>query len=347
MFTGFKSAIGLNTKLRCLSRGIATASKSTKLGIVGCGNVGNAVANNLLRKGFQVVAAFDPNKDQLEKMPKGITHAKTPREVVDMVDVVITGLPRPPNVKAAAEGPDGILAGLTTDKTWIDHSTTNYEQTLEYSDKAKSQGSHVLEAPITGGLEALKQAQMVVHLGGDIAVASAMNPILEASYSGIFYVGPIGSAMMVKVVSNMLAAVNIVSMGEVLMLAKKAGVDLKTFWNAIRLSAGNSFVWETGSPVVFNETYDPGFTMALLCKDLQLGCDMAKKFEVPMDMNHFALSIYLRTMYQFGGEAGCYAPPKTYEVALGERLGTPGFENWTYENKIQDGSLFVSHKGID
>lgn len=346
MFTGVKLTTGINTALRWVGRGIATATKSTKLGVVGCGNVGNAVANNLLIKGYPVVAAFDTNQACLEKMPKGIVRAKTPREVVDMVDVVVTGLPRPPNVKAAAEGPDGILAGLTTDKVWIDHSTTDYEQTLEYSDQAKSQGSHVLEAPITGGLEALKKAQMVVHLGGDPAVANAMTPILEASYCAIFYVGPIGSAMLVKVVSNMLACVNVVAMGEVLMLAKKAGVDLKTFWNAIRVSAGGSFVWETGAPVVFNGTYDPGFTMALLCKDLQLGYNMARKFEVPMEMNHLALSVYLRGMYQFGAEAGCYVPPKTYEMALGESLNIPGFENWTYENKIHDGSLIVSHNGI-
>lgn len=349
MLVGIRSIFGtgLGRPLQHhLFRGLTTVSKSTKIGIVGCGNVGNAVAHNLVKSGYPVVAAFDSDKVRLAKMPKGIVHAKTPREVAEKADVIVTGLPRPPNVKAAAEGPDGILASLTKDKVWIDHSTTDYEQTLEFSEKAKSEGAYVLEAPITGGLEALKKGQMVVHLGGDKDVADAMSPLLNPSFSGIFYVGPIGSAMMVKVVSNMLACVNIVAMGEVLMLAKKANIDLKTFWDAIRLSAGNSYAWETGAPLLFNGTYDPGFTMALLCKDLQLGYDMARKYEVPMDMNQLVLSIYRQTMYQLGEEAGCYIPPKICEMALGESLNIPNFKNWTYDNAFHKGSLIVTHKDI-
>ncbi|XP_047479746.1 L-threonate dehydrogenase-like [Penaeus chinensis] len=258
-----------------------------------------------------------------------------------------SGLPRPPNVKAAAEGPDGILAGLSEGKVWIDHSTTDYEQTLAFGEEAETRGGHVLEAPITGGLEALKKGQMVVHVGGDQQVADAMRPILDASYNKVFYVGKIGSAMMVKVVSNMLACVHIIAMGEVLMLAKRSGLNLKTFWDAIRVSAGNSFVWETGAPLIFNGCYDPGFTMALQNKDLQLGYDMARKFEVPMDMHQLALSIYRRTQYQLGDEAGCYSPPKTYELALGESLQVQDFKDWTYDNEIYKGSLVVSHNNLD
>ncbi|KAK7069189.1 hypothetical protein SK128_023779 [Halocaridina rubra] len=339
----------LNVSAACchLQRGITTVSKSTKIGIVGCGNVGNAVAHNLVKNGYNVVAAFDTDSTTVGQMPMGIAHAKTPREVTEMTDVIVTGLPKPPNVKAAAEGPDGILTALKNDKVWIDHSTTDFQQTRVFSERARSQGGHVLEAPITGGLEALKKGQMVVHLGGDKEVAEAMEPLLKASYMGIFHVGGIGSAMIVKVVSNMLCCVNIIAMAEVLLLAKKADIDLKTFWDAIRMSAGDSFAWETGAPLIFNGTYDPGFTMALLCKDLQLGYDMARKYEVPMDMHQFALSIYYRTMYQFGGEAGCYTPPKTYEIAMKESLNIPNFRKWTYDNEIHKGSLIVTHENVE
>lgn len=341
MLSGLRAAERLQ-----LARAIATASKATKVGVVGCGNVGNAVANNLSRKGFTVAAAFDTDESRAGAMPSGVAVARSPREVAEMCDVIVTGLPRPPNVKAAAEGPDGILAGLSKDKVWIDHSTTDYEQTLAFGEEAAKRGGHVLEAPITGGLEALKKGQMVVHVGGDKQVADAMRPILDASYNEVFYVGEIGSAMMVKVVSNMLACVHIIAMGEVLMLAKRSGLNLKTFWDAIRVSAGNSFVWETGAPLIFNGQYDPGFTMALQNKDLQLGYDMARKFEVPMDMHQLALSIYRRTQYQLGDEAGCYSPPKTYELALGESLQVQDFKDWTYDNEIYKGSLVVSHNNI-
>ncbi|XP_076068881.1 2-hydroxy-3-oxopropionate reductase-like [Oratosquilla oratoria] len=328
-------------------RELATASKTTKIGIVGCGNVGSAVSRNLLKHGFPVVAASDKEQGKLTDLPEGIKTVSTSREVGELSDVIITGLPRPPDLKAMAEGPDGLLAGMGPGKVWIDHSTTDYHQTIAFNEEALAKGGHVLEAPITGGLEALKKGQMVAHIGGDKAVADAMMPILQASFNEIFYVGEIGSAMLVKVVSNMLAGVHIVAMAEALMLAKRSGLDLKRFWDAIRVSAGNSFVWETGAPVVFNGTYDPGFPMELLCKDLQLGYDMAKEFRVPMEIHQLAFAIYRRTQYQMGDDAGCYSPPKTYELALDESLNIPGFENWSYDNEIHKRSLVVSHSGLD
>lgn len=327
-------------------RSITTVTKDTTVGIVGCGNVGSAVAHNLLRQGFKVVAAYDMDAERLAAMPSSVARTTSPRLVAAAADVIVTGLPRPPNLKAAAEGPDGILAGLTEGKVWIDHSTTDCDQTKEYSEAASKQGAHVLEAPITGGLEALKKGQMVVHVGGSREVAEAVNPILKPSFCEIFYVGDIGAAMMVKVVSNMLACVHVIAMGEVLMLAKRSNLDLRTFWNAIRVSAGNSFVWETAGPLIFSGSYDPGFPITLQNKDLQLGYDMARKYEVPMDMHQFALSIYRRTQYQLGDEAGCYSPPRTYEIALNESLQVKGFDTWEYDNEIYNDSLVVSHSGL-
>ncbi|XP_045618258.1 2-hydroxy-3-oxopropionate reductase [Procambarus clarkii] len=333
----------------CISmkRGVATATKATTLGVVGCGNVGQAVTHNLVRKGFRVVGAYDPDPARLADLPPGVPALSCAREVAEAAQVVITGLPRPPNVKAAAEGPEGILAGLSEGKVWIDHSTTDSEQTKRYCEEALATGAHVLEAPITGGLEALKKGQMVVYLAGERSVAEAMKPILEASYLEVLYIGEVGTAMLVKVVSNMLACVHVIAMGEVLMLAKRANLDLKVFWEAIRLSAGNSFVWETGAPVVFTGSYDPGFSLALQNKDLQLGYDMARKYEAPMDIHQATLAIYRRTQYQMGAEAGCYSPPKILELALGESLNIPNFKNWSYDNEIYKGSVVVSHNGVE
>ncbi|KAK3874980.1 hypothetical protein Pcinc_020129 [Petrolisthes cinctipes] len=320
---------------------------TTTVGVVGCGNVGKAVVHNLVRAGYKVVAAYDLDSTRFKDLPSCIEPVASPRQVAEKVDVVITGLPRPANVKAAVEGSHGLMAGLTKDKVWIDHSTTDPNQTKVYSEEAEGKGAHVLEAPITGGMTSLKKGQMVVHIGGQPQVAEAMTPLLKASYKEVFYVGEIGMAMLVKVVSNMLACVNVVAMGEVLMLAKRAGLDLNTFWRAIRVSAGNSFVWETGAPLVFNGQYDPGFPLTLQNKDLQLGYDMAIKYQVPIDLHQAVMAIYRRSQYQLGDEAGCYSPPKTYELALGESINIPGFEEWSYDNEIINGSLVVKHSGLD
>ncbi|KAL7637070.1 UNVERIFIED_CONTAM: hypothetical protein RMT77_012828 [Armadillidium vulgare] len=327
-----------------LAKNIGTISKASKIGIVGCGNVGNAVAKNLLKKGFPVVGMFDTYSHKMDDMPKEIKKCSSPREVAEISDVCITGLPKPGNVMEAAEGSQGILEGLSEGKIWIDHSTTDFEQTLDFSKKAKSRGAHVLEAPITGGLLALQKGQMVVHIGGQKEILDSVKPILEASYKEIFFVGDIGSAMIVKVVSNMLATINAVAAGEVLLLAKKANIDLKTFFDAIRVSAGNSFAWETCVPLILNGKYDPGFTMELLCKDLQLGYDLGRKFRVPLNLNQLTLAISRSAQYKYGDSTGCYSQPKLYEDTTGESLRHPSFGKWSYENDLIEGSIVVRHK---
>ncbi|KAB7504348.1 2-(hydroxymethyl)glutarate dehydrogenase [Armadillidium nasatum] len=197
---------------------------------------------------------FDTHSHKMDDMPKQIKKCSSPREVAKISDVCITGLPKPGNVMEAAEGSQGILEGLSEGKIWIDHSTTDFEQTLDFSKKAKSRGAHVLEAPITGGLLALQKGQMVVHIGGQKEISDSVRPILEASYKEIFYVGDIGSAMIVKVVSNMLATINAVAAGEVLLLVP---LDLNQLTLAISRRAQYKYGDTTGCyshPKLYEDT---------------------------------------------------------------------------------------------
>ncbi len=156
----------------------------------------------------------------------------------------------PSDVKAVAEGSNGLLSGLSQSKIWIDHSTTDHEATLSFNKVADCKGASLIEAPITGGLAALEKGQMTVFLAGDKVVADKLRPLMKVSFQNVLYTGAIGTAMIPKVFSNLLAAVNMIAGSEVMMVAKKAGLDMKTFWDCIRSSSGNSFVWETGSPMV-------------------------------------------------------------------------------------------------
>ncbi|XP_064122548.1 2-(hydroxymethyl)glutarate dehydrogenase-like [Macrobrachium nipponense] len=329
-------------------RNLATATKDTRVGVIGCGQVGNAICHNLTRKGYNVVAACDTDASKLDAIPSSIKRLVTPADVVKASEVIFTCLPKPPNVRTVAEGPDGILGSLSKGQVWIDHSTTEFEQTEIYMEEVKKLGGHMLESPITGGLEALQKGQMIALVGGDKAVVDAVQPLFDASYSKTFYVGDtVGAAMVIKVMSNSLCCVHVIAMGEALMMGKRANIDLRTFWEGIRLSVGNSYVWETAAPVIFNGgSYDPGFSLSLQNKDLQLGYDMARKFKVPMEMHHMALGVYRRAEYQYGEEAGCYIPPKGMEDALNESLQIPGFEKWGYNIVIEEGSLNIRHEGI-
>ncbi len=133
----------------------------------------------------------------------------------------LSGLPKPMHVKAASEGPDGILSGLSSGKVWVDHSTTDHRQSKGFESAAASAGAAFLEAPITGGMDALRKGQMVAHVGGDRAAFDRVRPVLAASYGTTMYTGEVGSAMLIKVVSNMLCCVQVVAMGEVLMLGNR------------------------------------------------------------------------------------------------------------------------------
>eukprot|EP00093_Oithona_nana_P001212 01212.XXX_4016_2589_1 [CDS] Oithona nana genome sequencing. len=321
--------------------------KSLGVGIVGMGHVGNAVCHNLLRKGYKVTAINDIKTENCQGYPETIQIKETAREVAEISDVVVSGLPKPPDVLKAASGSDGILAGLKNGSVWIDHSTTAYEQNLMFEEEASKKGAHILESPITGGLEALKKGQMAVWVAGDVEAYKKTKGILDASYTTVMYTGELGTAMIPKVLSNMLCAVQVLAMSECFAIAQRSGMDLNLFWHSIRASAGNSFLWETAGPNIFRGEYHDSFNMDLMCKDIQLCFEMAKSSKVPIEFLGHMQQLYTHCLYQFGPDVGCYGPPKILEDALKTEYRAKGFENWTYEVENIDGALHVRHKNID
>jgi len=320
--------------------------KSKKIGIIGLGNVGNAVAKNLQRNGYNLTAVLDVNKD-LEKCFPTCSKYSDPKSLAEKVDVVFTALPMPPHVKSVFEGDNGLLAGLSEGKIWIDHSTTDYEQTEGMNELVKEKGGRMLEAPVTGGLEALKKGQMTVFMAGEKDLADTVRPMLEDIYCNVLYTGKMGTALIPKVLSNMLTCVHNLAMGEVFMIAKKAGVDMRTTFDCIRASSGNSFVFETGGPMLMQGTYDPSFSIALQCKDNRLGYQIATKHKVPMEILGHAMQTYNRAMYQYGDEAPCYIAPKMLEEACHVDLRCEEFKDWSYSIENVDGSSVIRHHGID
>lgn len=314
---------------------------------MGMGHVGTAVARNLLRKGFNVSAINDIKPELCHGFPESVQIASSPREVAENCDVIVTGLPKPPHVKAMFDGPTGLLAGMSKGKVWIDHSTTDHEQNKVFAAALEEVGGELLEAPITGGLEALKKGQMAVWVAGNKGSYLEVRPILEASYSTAQYTGGLGTAMIPKVLSNMLCGLQVCAMAEAMLIAKRSGLDLVEFWHSIRMSAGNSFLWETCGPNVFRGEYHDSFPIDLMNKDTQLGYEMARKAEVPMEVFGLMQQIYNRAQYSLGPDVGCYAPPMLYEKELNESLQAPGFENWNYTVENVDGALQVRHTGID
>ena len=296
-----------------------------RLGFIGIGNLGVHLAGSLLRAGFPLII-YDLNKDAAAGLlAAGARWADSPQAVAAAADSVFTCLPSPKAVSAVVSGERGILAGLKPGGTWIDMSTNDRHELLRLAALATERGITCLESPVTGGVHKAAAGDITVLVGGDEAVYAAHLPALQAMGGQVFYMGPLGSASVIKVITNMLAFIHLVAAGEALMLAKQGGLDLAQAFEAIKASSGNSFVHETESQVILNGSYNIGFTMDLACKDLNFAMQLGRDFGVPLEVAGLVEQTFIRARAQYGGGAWSSQVVKLLEDAVGTDLRAPGF----------------------
>src|SRR6202012_2335096 len=225
---------------------------------------------------------------------------------------------------AVLTGTDGVLSGLRPGGVWIEMSTTDDHEIARIADLAAKQGISTLGAPVTGGVHKAAAGEITVLVGGDHAVFETHKPALEAMGGQIFYVGELGKACVLKVITNMLAFIHLVGAGEALMLAKRAGLDLAQTFAAIKASSGTSFVHETESQLILNGSYNIGFTMDLACKDLGFAYRYGRELGVPLELAGLTEQIFRRAQSQYGGSAWSTQVVKLLEDALHTDLRAPG-----------------------
>jgi len=292
---------------------------------IGLGNLGSHLAASLCREGFDVTV-HDLNRQAADRhIALGAKWAASPAEAAAAVDAVITCLPSPKASDAVVNGDRGVYSALKRGGTWIEMSTTDRNEIARIAEIAAARGIDVLEAPVTGGVHRAAAGEISVLVGGDKNVFDAHRAALEAMGGEIFHMGPLGSAAVIKVITNMLAFIHLVAAGEALMLAKRGGLDLAQAFAAIKASSGNSFVHETEGQVILNGSYNIGFTMDLACKDLGFALDFGRKFGVPLELAGLTEQTFIRARQQFGGEAWSSMVVKLLEDALKTDLRAPGF----------------------
>jgi 3-hydroxyisobutyrate dehydrogenase len=296
-----------------------------RIGFIGVGNLGLHLAANLLRAGFRVTVHDLDKSSAAGLIDAGAVWASSPRQAAETADSVITCLPSPAAVAAVMTGEDGVLAGLRAGGTWVEMSTNDAAEVKRLAALAEAKRIACLEAPVTGGVHKAASGDITVLVGGDEAVYEAHLPAFRAIGGTVIHVGPLGSASVIKVITNMLAFVHLVAAGEALMLAKRGGLDLALAFEAIKASSGNSFVHETESQVILNGSYNIGFTMDLACKDLRLARRLGREFGVPLELAGLVEQTFLRARAQYGGSAWSPMVVKLLEDALGTDLRAPGF----------------------
>lgn len=296
-----------------------------RYGFIGLGHLGGHLAACLVKAGFDVTV-HDLDRTLAQRhLALGARWADSPKTVAATSDAVVTCLPSPKVSEVVLAGPEGILAGLKSGGTWIEMSTLGRDEILALAAKAKCSGIDTLEAPVTGGVHLAATGRVTVLVGGDMALFEAHRPALQAMGRDIFHMGPLGSAAVIKVITNMLAFVHLIASGEALMLAKRGGLDLAQAFRAIKASSGTSFVHETEGQLILNGSYDIGFTMDLAVKDLGFAMNFGREFGVPLDLAAQAMQTFIRAREAYGGEAWSTMVVKLLEDALDTNLRAPGF----------------------
>ncbi|MGB1180615.1 MAG: NAD(P)-dependent oxidoreductase [Candidatus Puniceispirillaceae bacterium] len=273
---------------------------SHKVGFIGLGNVGAKLAGSLLRNKIDLTVRDLDKAAAQPLLDAGAGWADSPAQMARDCDVIITCLPSPAISAAVLEAEDGVLAGLSEGKIWAEMSTTDEQEIYRLGALVANTGASAIDCPVSGGCHRAATGNISIFAGAERAVFDQMLPLLTTMGRRILHTGPLGSATILKVVTNYLATANLVSVAEALSACSAAGMDLKTSFEAIRISSGNSFVHETESQVILNGSRDINFTMDLVLKDISLFNDVAERSGLSLELAPLLIEIFKDGIAQYG-----------------------------------------------
>ena len=299
-----------------------TASKPQIL-FIGVGNMGNPMAANLIKAGYTVwVHDLDAHKAQ-NLLALGAQWAERIDQVAPMMDVAFCSLPGPPQVRAVMLGATALVSHMKPGTCIIDTSTSSPALVKEVFDAALKRGVHFLEAPVTNAVDFAALGRLSIFVGGQQESFEKHKPLFDVIGEKIFFVGQPGNGATVKLLTNLLWFVSAATIGEALMLGAKAGVPLHTVWEAIKSSAGNSWVAEHDVPSIFAGHYDPSFSLALCVKDLTLINEIAQTQGYALKMGALAKTLFQEAADRFGDSAAELHVVKLLEERVGLLLRPP------------------------
>ena len=293
-----------------------------KIGFVGLGNVGGKLAGSLLRNGADVMVHDLDTALVAAFVAEGAGNGENPAEMMRTCDVVITCLPSP---AASAAVMDEMLDEVTSGKIWLEMSTTDEAEVKRLGALVAAKGGAAVGCPVSGGCHRAATGNIAILAGCDRDTFEQILPLLTKMGRRILHTGPLGSASVLKVLTNYLATANLVTCSEALVVAKAAGMDLNTAYEAIRISSGNSFVHETESQVILNGSRDISFTMDLVLKDIGLFQQVADRANVPLEINPLLIEIFKDGIERFGARELSPNIIKRLEQATGMDVKAPGF----------------------
>ena len=293
-----------------------------KIGFIGLGNVGGKLSGSLIRNGHDV-SVHDLNTNLVaDKVAAGAQNGQSPAAMMQVCDAVITCLPSP---AASATVMDEMLPHVGPGKIWMEMSTTDEAEVKRIGTRVIEAGGAAVDCPVSGGCHRADTGNISIFAGCERATFERILPLLTTMGRRVLHTGDLGSASVLKVLTNYLATANLVSCAEALTVAKGAGMDLGVAYEAMAISSGTSFVHETESQVILNGSRDISFTMDLVAKDIGLFQDVADRAGVPLDLNPLLIRLFNDAIERFGPRELSPNIIKRLEEATGLDVTAPGF----------------------
>tara|TARA_B100001173_G_scaffold112582_1_gene97587 strand:+ start:2007 stop:2954 length:948 start_codon:yes stop_codon:yes gene_type:complete len=307
-----------------------------KVGFIGLGNVGGKLAGSLLRNNFDLTV-----RDLDENLTKsfedlGAKVANSAKELAEQVDLIITCLPSPQICAEVMEANDGVINGLSKNKIWLEMSTTDEAEIKRISKKIIAKKAIPLDGPVSGGCHRAATGNIAIFVGGAREAFDKILPALSVMGRKILHTGDLGSATILKVITNYLASVHLVALGEAWTIAKKSNLDLTKAYKGIAVSSGNSFVHETESQVILNGSYNINFTMDLVLKDTGLFDELAKKLGAPLEISPKVVEIFKDGKKKYGSRAWSSMIVKRMEDLNNIDFRTNGFPDELIDNEPEE-----------
>jgi len=303
------------------------------IGFIGLGNVGSKLADSILQAGYKLFIHDIDKKKSIRLVEKGARWQNNIKELMKNSSIIITCLPSPKVVTEVVENNFGMIEYIDNKHLWIEMSTTDEKEMIRLTKLFEDKGANVLEAPVTGGQHKAESGNISIFVAGKRKNFNRAFPILSEIGFKILYCGQIGNASTLKVVTNYLASINLLSLSEALMVCKKYGIDLKKAYQGIQMSSGNSFVHETESQVILNGSYDVGFTMDLVCKDIGLFDILTKTLNIPAEITPLMIKIFNEGRNRYGDRALSTSIAKLLEEKCNTNLRADGFPSKLRDNE--------------
>ena len=275
------------------------------------------------------VTAYDLDADALAlAVAAGAAAADSALDCARNADLFMTSLPGPPQVEAVMAGGSGALGAMQPGSVWVDLTTNSRELVLELAATAPD-GVAVVDSPVTGAVDGARRGKLTLFVGGEPAQVAAVRPVLE-HLGTVIECGPLGAGNVVKLVTNQLWFAAAAALGEGFAVGLANGVELRTLWEAVLNSVGDSFVARHDAPSIFAGHYDPSFPLALCVKDLGLLADLESSVDADLPMTAAARSAFERAAERYGMDAGelCVARRIADDAGLSMRLEGDWTPHW-------------------